>query len=83
MLVLELMYIYPARKTKTLKSKHSASFSRSIRRLEKRGMILRITRYEIPRTNVLNIYMKNKKVQRTRYLYLTNKGVKVSTLLFD
>ena len=81
-LVLELMLIYPVRKTKTLKSKHSASFSRSIRRLEERGMILRITRFENPHINVLNIYTKKKKVQRTRYLYLTNKGVTVSKLFF-
>ena len=82
MLVLELMYIYPARKTKTLKSKHSASFSRSIRRLEERGLLMRVTRFEL-KDYLLNIYTKNTDVQRTRYLFLTAEGIMASKRLFD
>ena len=79
---LELARNHLLLKSNTLSPKHSASFSRSIRRLEERGLLMRVTRFEL-KDHLLNIYTKNTDVQRTRYLFLTAEGIMASKRLFD
>ena len=73
-------------KEKHLTQKHRASFSRSLRRLEERGLIVRVVWYSIiPETKTLHLTSKKiiGETDYTKYVRLTEKGKEICKQLLE
>lgn len=71
------------RKTKRLTEKHRASFSRALKRLEDRGLIQRFVYLRKSYEGKRRKFSLQKGPGRTRYVMLTDAGIRVCRALFE